>query len=36
MHDVGEEYTKLLERFAKLPHNAEAKVSGPFYYGLLL
>ncbi|KAM5541905.1 hypothetical protein V8D89_004634 [Ganoderma adspersum] len=25
MHDVGEEYTKLLERFAKLPHNAEAK-----------
>ncbi len=27
MHEVGEEYSNLLERFAKLPHNADAKVN---------
>ncbi|RDX51597.1 hypothetical protein OH76DRAFT_1346650 [Lentinus brumalis] len=25
LHEVGEEYANLLERFAKLPHNADAK-----------
>ncbi|TBU57165.1 peptidase family C50-domain-containing protein [Dichomitus squalens] len=25
LHEVGEEYTQLLEKFAKLPHNAETK-----------
>ncbi|RPD59511.1 hypothetical protein L227DRAFT_586688 [Lentinus tigrinus ALCF2SS1-6] len=25
LHEVGEEYNNLLERFAKLPHNADAK-----------
>ena len=36
LHEVGEEYTKLLEKFAKLPHTAETKVNPPLLVTFLI